>query len=149
MTRFNKVEAFFKIAKSVKKPSKSIMKTMSKDIYDMVLNNIEFANSDEDKAEAYKLWEGHIGLNIGWAKNRIDSARDIILKAKDSELSKDDKQELKSLIDEAVEALYYSLPIPLTHHKREELSMFKDMNYEKACKCGQTKDEDWYDKNCK
>ena len=115
----------------------------------MVLDNIEWASSDEEKKESYKMWEGHIGLNIGWTKNKIGLIKDIIMKSEKEPLSSEDKKELKLLIEEATEAFYYSLPIPLTHHKKEELKLFTDMSYQKACKCGETDDEEWYNANCK
>lgn len=150
MSRANRIQELNKIAKRAPaKPSKSKFKEMSKDIYNLVLDNIEWASSEEGKKESYKMWEGHIGLNIGWAKNKVGLIKDIIMKSQNEPLTSEDKKELKLLIEEATEAFYYSLPIPLTHHKKEELEVFNDMNYQKACKCGETDDDDWYSKNCK
>lgn len=133
---------------SSKKLNTKLIKEIASETYETVLNNIEFAQSDEDQDEAYKFWEGHIGLNIGWARNRSGEAKDIILKSKNKDLSKEEKADLKKLIYEAVEAVIFTFPIPTTHHKKEELQVFNGMSYEKSCKCGETTDEGWYKKNC-
>ena len=133
---------------SPNKPNKKLLKQLADETYKTVLNNIEFANSDEDPEEAFKFWEGHIGLNISWAKNRVAEAKKLIMKSKEGRLSAKEKSELKKLIYEAMEASVFTFPIPTTHHKKEELQVFKSMNYAKACKCGETTDEDWYKKNC-
>jgi RNA binding exosome subunit len=139
-----------KIAKeSIKKPNKKIVKQFADETYQCVLNNIDIAKASKDIDQSYKFWEGHIGLNIGWAKNRVSEAKKIIMKSKKEDLSKEDSSELKHLIYEAVEALCFALPIPTTHHKDDELKVFNDMNYAKACKCGETTDDAWYSKNCK
>lgn len=146
----NDVDAIIaKFAKaSIKKPNKKLLKQLADETYETVLNNIEIAKSSENPDQSYKLWEGHIGLNIGWAKNRVAEAKKIIMKSKNDELSKSEKSDLKNLIYEAMEAACYTFPIPITHHKEEELEVFNTMNYAKACKCGGTTDNDWYDKNC-
>ena len=133
---------------SPKKPNTKLLKQMAEETYQTVLNNIEFAKSDEDSDQTYKFWEGHIGLNISWAKNRTAEAKDIILKSKNRDLSKEEKVELKKLIYEAIEGAAFTFPIPTTHHKKEELQIFEGMSYAKACRCGETTDEDWYKKNC-
>jgi ArsR family metal-binding transcriptional regulator len=138
-----------KVAKSSpKKLNKKLLKEIANDTYEAVLNNIGFARLDNNPNKAYKFWEGHIGLNIGWARNRTGEIKEIILKSKDRDLSKKEKTDLKKLVYEAVEAALFAFPIPTTHHKEEELLVFKGMNYAKACKCGETTDEDWYHENC-
>jgi hypothetical protein len=138
-----------KVAKtSVKKPNNALIKQMADEVYNSVINNIEFAKSNKNPAESYKFWEGHMGLNIGWAKNRVAQAKKIILKSKDNDLSKKEKADLKKLIFEAIESASYTFPIPTTHHKEKDLKVFNKMNYQKACKCGETEDEEWYKKNC-
>jgi len=133
---------------SPKKPNTKLLKQLADETYNTILNNIEFAKSNEDSDEAYEFWEGHIGLNIGWAKNRTAKVKEIISKSKGRDLSKEEKADLKKLIHEAMEAAVFTFPIPTTHHKVEDLQVFKGMSYSKACKCGETTDEDWYKKNC-
>lgn len=138
-----------KLAKAtIKKPNKKLIKQLADETYETVLNNIEIAKSSENPNQSYKFWEGHIGLNIGWAKNRTAEAKKIIMKSKNEKLSASEKSELKKLIYEAMEAACYIFPIPITHHKEEDLKVFNEMNYAKACKCGEATDDDWYEKNC-
>lgn len=144
------IDALIKSAdkSSPKKPNTKLLKQLAEETYNTILNNIEFAKSNENPGQAYEFWEGHIGLNIGWAKNRTAKAKEIILKSKGRDLSKEEKADLKKLIYEAMEAAVFTFPIPTTHHKVEDLEVFKGMSYSKACKCGETTDEDWYKKNC-
>lgn len=144
------IDALIKCAakSSPKKPNTKLLKQLAEETYNTILNNIEFAKSNENPGQAYEFWEGHIGLNIGWAKNRTAKAKEIILKSKGRDLSKEEKADLKKLIYEAMEAAVFTFPIPTTHHKVEDLEVFKGMSYSKACKCGETTDEDWYKKNC-
>lgn len=148
-TRLEKIATLYKLAKnSSGELDKHLLKRIADETYETVLNNIEFAKLDDDPDQAYKFWEGHIGLNIGWTRNRAGKTKEIILKSKNRDLSREEKSDLKKLVYETVEAALFTFPIPTTHHKVKELEVFKGMNYAKACKCGETTDDDWYDKNC-
>jgi hypothetical protein len=96
----------------LRKPDRSVIR----DLVGLISQDAAAADPDDMRA-----WDRHLGLNLGWYQNRITALRDMITRREPGPLSRHERAELRLMVKDAVDAFYYTLPSPASHHDAGDL----------------------------